>query len=181
MDAVSAGMAAACDYGEQDEGDLEMNKTNEVRLIDANALNLNDVSCYYGTNVHLESVQEWIDDAPTINLNTLRDAVYQDAVEHGLWESTDYTVQLCINDYMECKEPFDKDELLRGWAMQVIRREVDELEHASEDAEAYAEELGDVIIAALSVAGKLGIDIDAAVKRKMEINRARPWKHGKGE
>lgn len=116
----------------------------------------------------------------SINLNALRDAIYQDAVAHGLWESTDYTVQLCINDYMECKEPFDKDELMREWAMQVIRREVDELEAASEDAEAYAEELGDVIIAALSVAGKLGIDIDAAVKRKMEVNKRRPWRHGKG-
>ena len=28
-------------------------------------------------------------------------------------------------------------------------------------------------------AGKLGIDIDAAIRRKMEINKARPWKHGK--
>ena len=46
------------------------------------------------------------------------------------------------------------------------------------DADEYAEELADVIIASLSVAGKLGIDIDAAVRRKMEINKARPWKHG---
>ena len=56
-----------------------------------------------------------------------------------------------------------------------------ELEYASADAEAYAEELADVIIASLSVAGKLGIDIDAAVRRKMEINKGRPWKHGKEE
>lgn len=39
--------------------------------------------------------------------------------------------------------------------------------------------MADVIIASLSVSGKLGIDIDAAVRRKMEINRSRPWKHGK--
>ena len=70
---------------------------------------------------------------------------------------------------------------MRGWAMETIRREVNELEDASEDAEEYADELADVIIASLSVAGKLGIDIDAAVLRKMEINRARPWKHGKEE
>jgi hypothetical protein len=31
----------------------------------------------------------------------------------------------------------------------------------------------------LSAAGYLSIDIDAAVKAKMEINKARPWKHGK--
>ena len=71
--------------------------------------------------------------------------------------------------------------------MERVRRQlpvqggVIELQAASDDAEAYAEELADVIIAALSVAGKLNIDIDAAVRRKMEINRARPWKHGKEE
>lgn len=36
-----------------------------------------------------------------------------------------------------------------------------------------------MIIMSLSVAGKLGIDIDAAVRRKMKINKGRPWKHGK--
>ena len=56
-----------------------------------------------------------------------------------------------------------------------------ELEYSSDNKEAYTEELADVIIASLSVAGKLGIDIDAAVRGKMEINRARPWKHGKDE
>lgn len=45
----------------------------------------------------------------------------------------------------------------------------------------YAEELADVIIASLSVAGKLGIDIDAEVRRKMQKNKERTWKHGKGE
>ena len=29
--------------------------------------------------------------------------------------------------------------------------------------------------------GHLGIDMDAAVRGKMEINKARPWKHGKDE
>ena len=112
-------------------------------------------------------------------LNDLRDAIYEDAVAHGLWESTDYTVMECIESAIHEGEPADQEEMMRGWAMETIRREVNELEDASADAEAYAEELADVIIASLSVAGKMGIDIDAAVRRKMEINRARPWKHGK--
>lgn len=37
-----------------------------------------------------------------------------------------------------------------------------------------SDELADVIIASLSVAGKLGIDIDEAVRSKMEINKSRP-------
>ena len=113
-----------------------------------------------------------------ISLNTLRDAIYEDAVAHGLWESTDYTVKRCMDEMRRCEKAFEPDDVMRGWAAQVVRMEADELEEA-EEADEYAEELADVIIAALSVAGKLGIDIDAAVRRKMEINKARPWKHGK--
>lgn len=116
-----------------------------------------------------------------ISLNSMRDAIYEDAVAHGLWESTDYTVMECIESAIHEGEPADQEEMMRGWAMETIRREVNELEDASADAEEYADELADVIIASLSVAGKLGIDIDAAVRRKMEINMARPWKHGKEE
>ena len=112
------------------------------------------------------------------SLNTLRDAIYEDAVAHGLWESTDYTVKECIEEARQEGEPADQEDMMRGWEMEAIRREVNELEMTLSEEE-YVEELADVIIASLSVAGKLGIDIDAAVRRKMEINRARTWKHGK--
>ena len=113
------------------------------------------------------------------SLNTLRDAIYEDAVAHGLWESADYNVLCGIEVWKRVGDLFEPDEAMRGQAMQIIRSEVDELDAASDDGEKYAEELSDVIIAALSVSGKLGIDIDAAVRRKMEINKARMWKHGK--
>ena len=115
------------------------------------------------------------------SLNTMRDAIYEDALAHGLWESTDYTVNKYIDQCNRYGETVDPDETMRYWAAEVIRRETDELEVESVNAEAYADELADIIIASLSVAGKLGIDIDAAVRRKMEINKARPWKHGKDE
>ena len=135
-----------------------------------------------GRNAGLNVARSMMNNAqalPTLTLNTLRDAIYEDAVAHGLLESTDYTVKECIEEARQEGEPADLEEMMRGWAMETIRREVNELEYASADAEAYAEELADVIIASLSVAGKLGIDIDAAVRRKMEINKARPWKHEK--
>lgn len=114
-----------------------------------------------------------------VTLNALRDEVYEDAVAHGLWERHDYTVKLALKDAEADGDPCDSDEMNRGWAMVLIRKEVDELEMASESEAEYIEELADVIIMCMSVAGKLGIDIDAAVHRKMEINRDRPWKHGK--
>ena len=100
-----------------------------------------------------------------ISLNTLRDAIYEDAVKHGLWEGyscpTDYVYRL-------------KDEVceLDDAAMELE-------DNMYDSCDRFSEELADVIIMSLSVAGKMGIDIDAAVRRKMEINRGRPWKHGK--
>ena len=116
-----------------------------------------------------------------ISLNTLRDSIFEDAVAHGLWEGTDCIVKECIDAAIQEGEPADQEEMMRGLAMEFIRREVNELDEASVNAEAYTDELADVIIASLSVAGKLGIDIDEAVRRKMEINKGRPWKHGKDE
>ena len=110
------------------------------------------------------------------SLNTLRDAIYEDAVAHGLWERTDYTVQLVLQSIRrDDRTTAYRDKIMRELAMRVIRLEVDELEGSVEYEEDYVDELADVIIASLSVAGKLGIDIDAAVRRKMEINKARPW------
>ena len=109
-----------------------------------------------------------VEEAKTLTLNTLRDEIYADAVAHGLWEEYDGPT-IC------------------SW---VIREETRELDDAAKDWEdygwseeepddAFSEELADVIIAAFSVAGKLGIDVHEAVMRKMAINRERPWKHGK--
>lgn len=165
-----------------------MSDKREVRPIDANAL-LDDLqellnqevlgNTISDVGVGIEIAMYRINRAKETMLNTLRDAIYEDAVAHGLWESTDYTVKECIEAERQEGEPADQEEMMRGRAMETIRREVNELEEASVNAEAYTDELADVIIASLSVAGKLGIDIDAAVRRKMEINKARPWKHGK--
>lgn len=104
---------------------------------------------------------------PTLSLNTLRDAIYQDAVAHGLW---------------------DDEGIVQGWPLEcaaLIENEVGELIAAAEDweyssfnnNEHFIEELADVVIICFSVAGKLGIDIDAAIRRKMEINKNRSYKH----
>lgn len=116
--------------------------------------------------------------AEEITLNDLRDEVYQDALEHGLWERTDCSVRVALEMAKMEGEPYDDPKsVLRSFAMEPIRTEVCELDAASESEEEYAEELADVVIMSLSVAGKLGIDIDAAVKRKMSINKGRSWKH----
>lgn len=110
-------------------------------------------------NTYIEQLEKHI------SLNTLRDAIYEDAVAHGLWERDN--------------GPTDCAELIRDEASELDSAAMDwECDDYNDDSE-FCEELSDVIIASLSVAGYLGIDIDAAVRRKMEINKGRPWKHGK--
>lgn len=104
-------------------------------------------------------------------LNALRDEIYQDAVAHGLWEERDKWPVICAN--MISNEADELTDAGADWEDEGIDRD--------DPDEAYSEELADVMIMCMSVAGALGIDIDAAIRRKMEINKARPWKHGKTE
>ena len=165
-----------------------------IRPIDANALieeldNINPVdygamSSYETHNGAREALSDAVmrvNDAPTLSLNTLRDAIYQDAVDHGLWEEVE-------KDSIELSEeepPSEKEAAYtfhrRVYATKLVFFESDELLSAAEESnwENLQEELADVVIQAFSTAGYLGIDIDAAIRRKMEINKKRPWKHGK--
>lgn len=107
--------------------------------------------------------------AEETTLNTLRDAIYEDAVAHGLWEKYSYP--------KDCVDLIQKEVL----ELYLEAPDFDDDGEDSYNEYGFSEELADVIIMCLSVSGKLGIDIDAAVRRKMEINKARPWKHGKEE
>lgn len=122
-------------------------------------------------------------------LNELRDKIYSDAVKHGLWDDGYLWKMLRSNDCLRDsgilqihKIANTEKETKRVNATLRVFLENEELLESvlEEDEEDYfREELADVIITALSVAGYLGIDIDKAVRQKMEINRGREWRHGK--
>ena len=115
----------------------------------------------------IEIAMNRIKRAKETTLNTLRDAIYEDAVAHGLWDDDeDYMPTDCV--YFIKDEVCELDCAAMDWEDDVCN-----------DNSAFCDELSDVIIMCLSVSGYLGIDIDAAVRRKMEINKARPWKHEK--
>lgn len=103
------------------------------------------------------------------SFNELRDEIYADAIAHGLWsEGDDPTV--C--SWLVKNEAEELDEAADAWC---------ESGWDEEENEEFAEELADVVIMCMSVAGHLGIDIGAAILRKVEINQGRAWKHGKEE
>lgn len=109
-------------------------------------------------------------------LNELRDEIYSDAVKHGLWYEAEL---LRVWNYYNKQKKDAIDRVRREDCAMRIKDEVEELYDGAYDVNHYTEELADVIITALSVAGYLGIDIDKAVRAKMEINRGREWRHGK--
>ncbi len=120
------------------------------------------------------------------DLNELRDEIYSDAVAHGLWDETHVWKLIATNEDFRKSGIADiityanNDETRKNAiATLFLAMELRELIFAVDDVNNFREELADVIIMALSVAGYLGIDIDKAVQAKMEINRGREWRHGK--
>lgn len=120
------------------------------------------------------------------DLNELRDEIYDDAVKHGLWDEMHVWKLIATNEDFRKSGIADvityanSDETRKNViAALFISMEIRELIFATEDTDHFREELADVIITALSAAGYLGIDIDKAVRQKMEINRGREWRHGK--
>lgn len=113
---------------------------------------------------------------PAYQINRLARMIHEDADRHGLWD-----------DFREAMRRFEDREdsarlsALRYYATGVVSGEVSEMRSAHEDKAHYAEEMADVLIALLSTAEELHIDLGSEVVRKMEINKRRPWKHGKEE
>jgi NTP pyrophosphatase (non-canonical NTP hydrolase) len=122
------------------------------------------------------------------DLNELRDEIYDDAVKHGLWDE-DYLLKTLVNSDVVrdsgllqiYKIVNTEQEIRRVHATLRVFMENQELLKSvlDEEEDYFVEELADVIIMALSAAGYLGIDIDKAMRAKMEINRGREWRHGK--
>lgn len=143
----------------------------EIRPIDANALKTKahitrtrvlDNLSIEAANVSVDEIER----SPTLSLNTLRDAIYKDAVAHGLFEEFD-----------KIKDPVRKR---RKLAMRIME-EAAEMYAAADDPEHYAEEAADVTIMTGDVCGYLGMDWNGAVMGKIAFNKSRPWKHGKGD
>lgn len=45
----------------------------EKRLIDVNKADVEDISCYYGSNCYIEDVQSWLDEQPTVDAVEVED------------------------------------------------------------------------------------------------------------
>lgn len=87
-----------------------------------------------------------------------------------------------------CKEAYTTA-IYRGWhdepremgtILALIHSEVSEALEADRkgNKENFKEELADICIRVFDVCGKMDIDLEAAILKKMEFNKIRPYKHG---
>jgi len=117
-----------------------------------------------------------------ISLNQLRDKIHETAVKKGWWEE-DRTfpeiLALCHSELSEALEDYRDGKPVNQVEGIFIERQGKEPEFAKhEKPEGVPIELADCIIRILDYCGKEGIDIEAAVKMKMEFNETRPHRHG---
>lgn len=115
------------------------------------------------------------------DLNELADEVHKNAIEHGFHDPYEvlgvFIANQCNNMHAEVTElwdayragkgdePCDKAEKMIALNLRVLN--------------CNEEELADIIIRALDVSRRLGIEIVAAINAKHEYNKTRPYMHGK--
>jgi NTP pyrophosphatase (non-canonical NTP hydrolase) len=98
------------------------------------------------------------------SINDLIYNAFQTAKKHGFWDDLDV----------------DNSTVLLSKLM-LIATEVAEAAEAVRinSMSKLSEELADIVIRVLDLAGALGINLEQAVLHKMEVNTTRPQKHGK--
>jgi NTP pyrophosphatase (non-canonical NTP hydrolase) len=107
------------------------------------------------------------------NLNDLADAVHLNAVEKGFHNYGESNIHFmanqCNNIHAEVTELWDAFRAGTEWEACDKPIQLTQLE----------EELADIIIRALDVSRRLGVDIVNAIHVKHEYNKTRPYMHGK--
>ncbi len=98
------------------------------------------------------------------------------AEDKGFWE--DYFQACNIKDKEVAKNMINN---AIGNRLMLIVSEVAEAQEAlrKNDFNNFAEELADIVIRVCDLAGGLNVDLEQEIVKKMEINKSRPYKHGK--
>ena len=80
----------------------------------------------------------------------------------------------------ESIDTMDEKEMMLGKLMLVVT-EVSEAAHEVRDGDfkAFSQEIADVFIRLLDICHTTGIDPEAEIAAKMEVNQLRPYRHGK--
>ena len=107
-----------------------------------------------------------------MNINDLIREAHANAVAHGFWEEDRPFAEQIALMHSELSEALE--EYRDGHGMQEVY-----WPHPFNKPEGIPIELADVIIRICDTCGKYRIDLEEAIRLKMEYNKTRPYKHGK--
>ncbi|GAA0735192.1 MazG nucleotide pyrophosphohydrolase domain-containing protein [Clostridium oceanicum] len=111
--------------------------------------------------------------------NLIKDAYYN-SKKHGFWEDVDVNK---LRPFFKNKGGILNIQDVNSLSnrLMLITGEVSEAHEAlrKKDYENFKEELADIILRVSDLAGGLDIDLEEELKKKMEKNKNRPYKHGK--
>ena len=105
---------------------------------------------------------------------------HENAVNHGFWEDWD-----CLNGeiYENCtSETQDAmgDNAISTRLMLIVGEVAEAMEALRKsDNSNFKEELADIVIRVADLCGGLDIDLETEIRKKMDKNKDRPYKHGK--
>ena len=101
-------------------------------------------------------------------INKLVQEAHENAKEKGLIKGVSF-IELITGIHSEATEVYQELRSDRG---------VREIYNTGEKPCGVPIELADIILRVFSLCGEYGIDIETAIKLKMEYNKTRPHKHG---
>ena len=118
-----------------------------------------------------------------MTITELCEKAHKNARDHGFWEDWD---SICWEEGLPRNEEstLDIQELFNHTIATRLMLIVSELSEALEalrhnDRDNFKEELADVAIRLGDLCGGLNIDLETEIKKKMEKNKTRGYKHGK--
>lgn len=131
-----------------------------------------------------------------MNINELRDEIHENAVAHGRWDEERHfgsLVALMHSELSEALEEYRYKKPLIYFSCNLDGvSEDDQCDDINHDChfrtggdicekmkpEGIAIELIDCVIRIFDYCGKVGIDVEKAIKMKHEYNKTRPYRHG---
>lgn len=175
--------ASACafeDYIMAADKDLFMEAANPARTMDAVMKKLAETfPAEWGEEgIDTDSPEDEETASAARAVNGLCQEAHVNAFEHGFYDSDKITEQALISEGCALDAHHTRMKLAR---LALIGSEVGEAVRAVQhgDRAGLAEELADVCIRVFDMCGWLGIELGDEIIRKMEINKSRPYMHGK--
>lgn len=130
------------------------------------------------TSTHLK------DTTPTcqyrnVDFQEMQREIHQNAIRKGFWK--DYASVLLMESILKEEAYLSQYYNCLGQRLMLITTEVGEAEEAlrHENMDLFREEIADIVIRCMDLAGGMNFDLFDEIQKKHKINISRPYKHGK--